>query len=557
MLYSPGLIKRVEKEYIRDSADGVVFVEKEDGIRVGTPVEVKSRVSPNTFHRTIDRFNRKKNLTGMPGLDRSANKARFFTVSADDEYLRGIVPESHDLFQILHHAYAYGTDSCFYLIASDSALYYTVLVTFPDELLESYAAVTDWLYEEVLQQFYVPDNEVPEVTPTIIDAFKDKRLKSLKMTTHAFRCYLGLWRTINVKSVKSTHIRYPLPPVARGIPLITSEWNTVKGGGDTITKLDDICQERIGIRTPVTVASGRTLLNTGVVFHRCNQMITSKDPSQYPTLHHWRDAAKHRFSMKQSLTVAIDNLLVRANQNTDIQKAMPFNLANCCPSPAEPSVRRSNRSNKAGAQSKADTPMIRLPCVGAKSGKTPGRGQSINKPCAEFVKICEECDGNYPAKKISRKQPSAGAKSVDDRRPCHVCKRETMWRCFKCRRYLCLEPPKNGLGRDGKTQYPGVFFVRVPKLREDGSIERNANGVVYDVEYGQLTCHHIAHNKRWSQLLENDGNAAVAVSAGDKNAEEEKEETSGKKKRKSSGGGKEKEKEVQKKKKKKAKSKKG
>ena len=40
-------------------------------------------------------------------------------------------------------------------------------------------------------------------------------------------------------------------------------------GGDAITKLYDICQERMGFRLEVLVASSRTLLNSGVVFHQC------------------------------------------------------------------------------------------------------------------------------------------------------------------------------------------------------------------------------------------------------------------------------------------------
>ena len=95
--------------------------------------------------------------------------------------------------------------------------------------------------------------------------------KSINMTDHAFHCYIVL-------------INFPLPPIARFIPFIFSVWNTVKGGGDTITKLDDICQKRIGIRTEVTVATAQIMLNIGVVFHRCLQMITSDDPDKYATL---------------------------------------------------------------------------------------------------------------------------------------------------------------------------------------------------------------------------------------------------------------------------------
>ena len=92
-----------------------------------------------------------------------------------------------------------------------------------------------------------------------------KRRESLKITEHAFQCYLGLWRALNVNP--PTDIYFPLPPLARIIPLTVAVWNSLKGGGDTLTKLVDICQERIGIRSEVLAASSRILLNAGLVFH--------------------------------------------------------------------------------------------------------------------------------------------------------------------------------------------------------------------------------------------------------------------------------------------------
>ena len=94
------------------------------------------------------------------------------------------------------------------------------------------------------------------------------------MTEHAFHCYLGLWRALNINQ---NDINFPLPPIAHFIHFIISIWNTVRGGGDIIPKLDDICQEHIGIRSEVTVATARIMLKNGVVFHRCLQMITSDD----------------------------------------------------------------------------------------------------------------------------------------------------------------------------------------------------------------------------------------------------------------------------------------
>ena len=119
------------------------------------------------------------------------------------------------------------------------------------------------------------------------------------MTEHALYGYLTLWRALNVND---SDIKFPLPPVARIVPLIISVRNSVKGGSDTTTKLDDICQERIGIRTEVTVVTSQIMLNMAIVFHRCIQMTASDDPEEYPTLYHWQNAASHRSTMKRSLS---------------------------------------------------------------------------------------------------------------------------------------------------------------------------------------------------------------------------------------------------------------
>ena len=102
----------------------------------------------------------------------------------------------------------------------------------------------------------------------------------------------------------------------------------MKGGGDTITKLDDICQvERIGIMTEMTVASTRIMLNIAVVFHRCNQMITSDDPSKYLMLYHWRNTASHHSIVKQYLKT-LYNKLIDLSSGDELYKET-VELANC------------------------------------------------------------------------------------------------------------------------------------------------------------------------------------------------------------------------------------
>ena len=51
-------------------------------------------------------------------------------IDSDSPHLHGLIPESHDLFQVLHHAYTYQSMNCFYLISSHVRLFYTLNIKF-------------------------------------------------------------------------------------------------------------------------------------------------------------------------------------------------------------------------------------------------------------------------------------------------------------------------------------------------------------------------------------------------------------------------------------------
>ena len=163
-------------------------------------VEVKARVSANTFHRTVNRFNLKHGIADMPGLGREACEVKCYKLKDDDKHLLGIVPESHDLFQVLHHAYTYETNRCYYAVCSHVSLLYLIQINFSNSLLDACQSITDWLYDQVYSQFYVPGPEVPAMSPDLVTALKDDRFSHLKMSDHAFQCYLGLWRAININT---------------------------------------------------------------------------------------------------------------------------------------------------------------------------------------------------------------------------------------------------------------------------------------------------------------------------------------------------------------------
>ena len=97
-LYSPGLTKRTDKPYVRDSTGGVLLL-KVNGVKMAVPVECKGRVSVNTFHWTVAWFNRKHGLPDMPRLGSDANRAKRYNIWDDDEHLLGLVQEYLDQWQ--------------------------------------------------------------------------------------------------------------------------------------------------------------------------------------------------------------------------------------------------------------------------------------------------------------------------------------------------------------------------------------------------------------------------------------------------------------------------
>ena len=82
-------------------------------------------------------------IADMPGLGREASEVKCYQLKDDDEHLRGIVPESHDLFQVLHHAYTYRTDRWYYAVSSHVALLYLIQINFRNWLLHAYQSFTD------------------------------------------------------------------------------------------------------------------------------------------------------------------------------------------------------------------------------------------------------------------------------------------------------------------------------------------------------------------------------------------------------------------------------
>ena len=126
-------------------------------------------------------------------------------------------------------------------------------------------------------------------------------------------------------------------------------------------------------------------------------------------------------------------------------------------------------------------------------------------PHPEFIERCVACDGMFPSVKHDPMKK-------DQRMKCSVCKRKTSNFCWKCRRYLCNEPPQNGIGRDG-TKFPKMFCVKVPMLKGDESLQQDPeNNTIFCTEQGVLAWYIIAHQEKWKAIYK-ERKATAAVSA--------------------------------------------
>jgi len=163
-------------------------------------------------------------------------------------------------------------------------------VYFEGFIVDSYVDICEQFFENDLKQFYIPSIQVPDPPQEWVNAFQNKSLKSLNLDVESFKQRLGVWRMLNIdisrrNRIKRSQIPTPLPPTVTINLLRHTTWNLFKDGGDTITKLIDNVQERLGIRSDSNAASARLLVYFAIAFHRGNQWCHAKEDLMfYPIL---------------------------------------------------------------------------------------------------------------------------------------------------------------------------------------------------------------------------------------------------------------------------------
>eukprot|EP00956_Cyclotella_meneghiniana_P031813 scaffold85070_cov113-Cyclotella_meneghiniana.AAC.1 len=306
-VYACGLAMKLGKPYVRSSADAIAVEEKawnEISLTISDevddlkshPVECKCR-SELGYDGSLEAAKRiAKKMAVANGLESQRRCAMgdsvYCAVNANDHYsLTKYIPDKSERIQILHHAYTYSANQTTFLVGGpEGNIIYGVVVTFEDELLESYGKTLDYLYQNGLKTFY--EDKVEDLPMNYIESILlgDEKLKK-KYTIDDFMFSLLMWRQI--QPVHSNHKapKFPIPPCDMVVPLDCSLWNSSKGGSDTVTRFAWNCKIIVPIRTPQTVVVARFFALYSVLYHRLIQAVTmtTKPDAETDTIKHIRD----------------------------------------------------------------------------------------------------------------------------------------------------------------------------------------------------------------------------------------------------------------------------
>ena len=406
-----------------------------------------------------------------------------FSLAATDPMLPLLIGSSlhplrgrKELFQLLHHAFCYGVQETLLIVGTNKAILYAVRVKFSIQLLDAFEKIIEAFYEKWFHIFYEPNfKKFPfEKIEEALNKRNENKKKKNVVDVHSFRTNYILWRALNVDV--PTSIRFPLPPIAMIIPFINSFWNSTKGPSDTMTKLLDNCEENLGIRSPQCIAVARLLNLEAIAFHRCNQIITGKDPSFYPSIARYRNSANRRLSFQKSIAILIHMM-------QDELQTLNRNISTIPPAPRTPPPQAPSTRNSSRAQPVTWNMQV-------KTGCTPGRGRSAHGNNASHMvdqARSETCIGLVPIlKKTTLK--------------CRLCSSPTFFVCSWCKRPLCLTA---GRGLEKKidtyaTKYNIPLHERPTKFISLS--EYNIDGEKSEVT-GINTCFHIAHSRQWESFF--------------------------------------------------------
>jgi hypothetical protein len=519
-LYRPGLVVRTKDDAlndavkhgaVKDSVDSAgIYIEEIDGSESDSssdtggdgqakkviPIEVKARVATSTCGAE------KAWLMKRLGAEEySPREVSYVHIEASE--INDVFPRDHESFQLLHHVYTYDSDKGLMIVGSNMKLLFGAFVSFTPELKSAWGDVLQYIYERALKWAYGPREAIP--LHTIKNVLASDNMKSFKVDSEAFITNYSLWRKLNVDVER--HFKFPIPPCSRILPIQHSSWNIGKGGSDTTTKLNDNCEERLGVRTPQTTATARMVLLYAVSMHREFQMIGARKDLDYPSLHHYRHAANQRTSFANSLDKVVDMFLTQASVEQEAEDVRPLagNTNTGSQEPDSPGTRNRFAAvclpiTPAAPRTRAHDDVLRTNWMQVHSHMiTPGRGQAVNpknptRPHSAWELRNDDCMGLTLVSRLEKKQGSNGKDQYETlRAKCVLCKVQTSTYCTGCRRYLCFDKDRRKQQKQ-QGKEPTQHICKMKQLRT------NCNTQEENVEeiFGYRSCYQIAHEKQFN-----------------------------------------------------------
>ncbi|OEU09246.1 hypothetical protein FRACYDRAFT_248581 [Fragilariopsis cylindrus CCMP1102] len=397
----------------------------DDDIAIETmPIGIKARVAHSTFYS--ERQLIEANL-GLAAYERG--EPYYVEIDAEGGELHKWIPKHKESFQLLHHVAVRDARKGLFLVGNKTKVMFGVFVTYSDNLIASYRALLEDLFDRALKPFYEADQHLQLPKEKIERILQAKEMKKLNMTYHSFQTDYYVWRQLRIKKA----LQLPIPPCNRILPYNHSVWNNLKGASDTATKLMWNCQIKFASsgRSQV-VAFAKFLQLYSILLHREYQIATAKtDLNFYASLHHFRNTRNKNYPFHKT----VDRISVWFIKNAD--DAVAAAAAAVPPTPPTtaltvdtggPLVRTPPRvqrfSNPRGS------PFQEIRNYTTITGGTPGKGRSknpTNKTAAydEDHQRLNTCEGDlYWTKQIKK---------------CSICDTNSNYVCLGCKRWYCIK----------------------------------------------------------------------------------------------------------------------
>lgn len=227
------------------------------------------------------------------------------------------------------------------------------------------------------------------------------------------------------------------------------------------------------MRTPTTVSSTRTLLFPSIAIHRVSQMMSAKHSmSEYPTLHHYRNAASKRLPFHQTLRVAAEHLIKKRLQLSNLPQQI--DVANFQSPPAKKTTQNNQWIRKANF------------IHALRQGITPTKGSSSNP---KVKTIYHEAREIRNSECLGISLVFISNKDGDLKRPhCQRCGKQVSSFCTGCKRPLCVNQ-KRPIGNDDTTVYE-MDQLKMIKEKEGNDWEQC---------HFIRSCYQIEHEEKWAE----------------------------------------------------------